>query len=150
MKGKIFAADTSFLLSLLGTDGNTDRALSEISALSLPLTLCSLNDLETLNASFMAEFQGFKEPGSSDLIESGLRTERKAGRLVYPPFNPGKAIARATGLSRWHTLAKGHRTYDVLLVAAALELGATDFLTFDERQGMLAEAEGMVVRGLEG
>ena len=147
---RIVAADTSFLLSLLGTYSNTRDAVAVVKDLSCPLSLSSINDLELLNASRMAEFQGFKEPGSSALIETLLKTERIAGRLVYSSFNPTKAIARATELSRRHTLSDGHRTYDVLLVAAAIELKATDFLTFDERQAKLAEAEGLVVRGAGG
>lgn len=145
----IVAADTSFLLSLLGTDDNTRTALSLVKELSRPLALCPLNDLELLNASFMAEFQGFKEPGFSAMVEAGLKAERKSGRFTYPPINPAKAIARATELSRRHTLSRGHRTYDILLVAAAVELNATDFLTFDWRQAKLAEAEGLAVRGVE-
>ncbi len=145
MKKKFVAVDTSFLLSLLGTDSHTARALSVIKSLTCPLTLNSMNDLEVLNASFLAEFQGFKEVGSSALIEACLKKERAAGRFIYPPWNPEKAIARATELSRRHTLTQGHRTYDVLLVAAALELGATDFLTFDDRQAKLAVAEGLAV-----
>ena len=34
---------------------------------------------------------------------------------------------------------------DILNVATALELGAREFLTFDENQKRLAEAEGLVV-----
>ncbi len=146
---RILAADTSFLLSLLGTDSHSAEAGVVVRRFSRPLTLCSINDLELLNAAFMAEFQGFKESGSSAVVEAALEAERRAGRLVYPPFSPARALARATELSRRHALAHGHRTYDVLLVAAALELGATDFLTFDERQAKLAEAEGLVVRDVE-
>lgn len=39
----------------------------------------------------------------------------------------------------------GHRCMDILHVATALELGAREFLTFDENQKRLAEAEGLVV-----
>ncbi len=80
---RILAADTSFLLSLLGTDSNTRDAVAVVKDLSCPLSLSSINDLELLNASRMAEFQGFKEPGSSALMETLLKTERIAGRLVY-------------------------------------------------------------------
>lgn len=146
--GRIVAADTSFLFSLLGKDFNTDEALAVVGELSESLTLSPVNDLELINASLMAEFQGFKAPGFSARMETMLKAEHAAGRFRYPPFNPAKAIARATELSRRHTLTQGHRTYDVLLVAAAIELGATDFLTFDARQARLAEAEGLVLWGV--
>lgn len=51
MMKKIVAADTSFLLSLLGTDTNTPKAQALIESLTCPLTLNSMNDLEVLNAS---------------------------------------------------------------------------------------------------
>ena len=142
---RVIAADTSFLLSLLGTDSNTGAALKIVGSLTFPITICSLNDLELLNASFMAEFQGFREVGSASLIARGLEEDKKSGRFVSPSFSPSKAIARATELSRRYTLSEGHRTYDVLLVAAALEIKATDFLTFDDRQAKLAKSEGLRV-----
>ena len=46
-------------------------------------------------------------------------------------------------LARQHVATLGVRTLDSLHVAAALELGATQFWTFDERQKKLAEAEGL-------
>lgn len=144
-QNRVIAADTSFLLSLFGTDVNTEAAVKIVGPLTCPITLCSLNELELLNASFMAEFQGFKEAGSADLIARGLEEDKKSGRFVSPSFSPSKAIARATELSRRYTLSEGHRTYDVLLVAAALEIKATDFLTFDSRQAKLAKAEGLRV-----
>ena len=76
--------------------------------------------------------------------------EKKAGRIAIILLSIlRKAFARATDLSRRHTLSQGHRTYDVLLVAAALELGATLFLTFDGRQAKLARAEGLEVKGVD-
>ncbi len=148
MKHVIVATDTSFLLSLLGTDGNTGAAQKLMESLSCALTMTAFNDLELLNASAMAEFQGFKEKGFAVLIESALETEGQAGRFLHPPFSLAKTTARAIALTRRHKLSQGHRTYDVLLVAAALELRATLFLTFDKRQAALARAEGLEVRGV--
>ncbi len=44
-----------------------------------------------------------------------------------------------------HTMKGGHRSFDVLHVASALHLGATEFLTFDGNQKKLAEVEGLIV-----
>jgi predicted nucleic acid-binding protein len=53
---------------------------------------------------------------------------------------------RAEDLSGRHTLKGGHRSFDVIHVATALTLEATQFLTFDERQRQLAMAEGLEVK----
>ena len=51
----------------------------------------------------------------------------------------------AETLSAGKTKTGGHRLMDLLHVATALHLGAEYFLTFDENQKALAEAEGMTV-----
>jgi predicted nucleic acid-binding protein len=42
-------------------------------------------------------------------------------------------------------LRQGHRGFDILHVAAALQLQAAEFLTFDANQRRLANAEGLPV-----
>ncbi|MES2996746.1 MAG: hypothetical protein V4733_08045 [Verrucomicrobiota bacterium] len=44
-----------------------------------------------------------------------------------------------------HTVKGGHRGFDILHVASAIHLGATEFLTFDGNQKKLAKAEGFMV-----
>ena len=48
-------------------------------------------------------------------------------------------------LARKHTPRFGVRTLDVLHVAVALELRATQFWTFDDRQAKLAKVVGLKV-----
>jgi predicted nucleic acid-binding protein len=48
-------------------------------------------------------------------------------------------------LSADHTAATLCRTLDTLHVALALELGATEFCTFDHRQAALASLAGLTV-----
>ncbi|MEP2775703.1 MAG: type II toxin-antitoxin system VapC family toxin [Luteolibacter sp.] len=143
------AADTSFLFSLYGKDGWTEKARSLTKSLNAAVSISIFNSLELTNAALQAEFAGHLEAGLGNLIISRFESEVEAGRLNYAPFNPANAIARATELSRRYTLAQGHRTYDVLLVAASLEMNATEFLTFDERQAKLARAEGLRVTGVK-
>ena len=52
----------------------------------------------------------------------------------------------APGSFRRHTMAGGHRSFDVLHVATALHLGAREFLTFDGNQRKLAAAEKLKVK----
>jgi hypothetical protein len=50
---------------------------------------------------------------------------------------------RASDLSARHTTRIGCRSLDILHVAAALELGAVRFLSFDGRQRQLARRAGL-------
>lgn len=52
-------------------------------------------------------------------------------------------LALAERLSKARTSAGGHRSFDVLHIAAAMELEADIFLSFDGNQNALAAAEGM-------
>lgn len=45
-------------------------------------------------------------------------------------------------ISRARTFTCGHRSFDLLHVATALERGAKDLLSFDDNQNTLATAEG--------
>jgi hypothetical protein len=54
--------------------------------------------------------------------------------------------AEAERLSAKHTAQGGHRGMDIMHVATALMMDATDFLTFDRNQARLANAEGLTVK----
>jgi predicted nucleic acid-binding protein len=72
--------------------------------------------------------------------------------LIRNPYEPGKfffAVNRKKGaerLSAKHTATGGHRSMDILHVAAAVTVDATEFLTFNRNQARLASAEGMRVK----
>ena len=57
-----------------------------------------------------------------------------------------KLVPEAEALATHHTPAIGTRSLDVLHVSAALVMGATEFCTFDARQGKLAQLAGMQLR----
>jgi predicted nucleic acid-binding protein len=65
---------------------------------------------------------------------------------VLVPCNFQDLFRRAEALSARHTIAGGHRSFDVLHVATALHLGAREFLTFDLNQRKLAAAEKLRVK----
>jgi len=58
---------------------------------------------------------------------------------------PEAAFTNGAALARTHVAKLGTRTLDSLHVAAALELKAQQFWTFDERQAKLAKAAGLKV-----
>jgi len=142
---KILAVDTSFLFSLLGKDVHTQRAREFIANLRSEIFCTPLNTFEFTNSVLHAEFAGFIEVGLSSKIlhrwQENIHEERI--KIVNP--NLASILRKALSLTKEFTLTQGHRTYDILLVAAALELRATHFLTFDKRQARLAESQGLEV-----
>jgi predicted nucleic acid-binding protein len=63
---------------------------------------------------------------------------------VFAVTSPGWAgvFAKAESLATAHA-ANLCRSLDTLHVALALELGATEFCTFDQRQAVMAKAAGL-------
>jgi predicted nucleic acid-binding protein len=74
-----------------------------------------------------------------------FETDIRRGVIQIVPFDWADVHARAIRLSEKHTVSTGTRVFDILHIATALHLGAREFLTFDERQCRLAEAEGLTV-----
>jgi len=74
-----------------------------------------------------------------------FEADRASGRLLIQICNLAEVVDEAKRLSASHTLAGGHRGFDILHVATALILKAQQLLTFDENQKKLTEAEGLVV-----
>jgi len=63
--------------------------------------------------------------------------------MLITPCNFTNVLATARRLSASYTPAAGHRAMDILQVAAAIELDADVFLSFDANQRKLAQAEGL-------
>jgi predicted nucleic acid-binding protein len=76
---------------------------------------------------------------------AALQSDVKAGALHLAAIDWADVHQHAERLCLQYTRRGGHRTMDILHVATALHLGATEFLTFDTNQKKLAEAEGLQV-----
>jgi predicted nucleic acid-binding protein len=82
-------------------------------------------------------------------VESAFRRIQEdlaEGRLHRPDVEWVETWARAEELSALHAHQVNCRTLDTLHVALALTLGFRDFVSFDERQRLLAAAAGLHVR----
>lgn len=141
----VICADTSFLFSLYGNDANSAQALAWTSANRLPLTVSIFNEYELGNALRFAEFRKGIAVGAAALYWAQFEADRAAGRLAAQVCNLAAVLADAKRISASRSLKGGHRSFDILHVAAALQLKATDFLTFDGNQKKLAKAEGLHV-----
>jgi len=141
----VICADTSFLFSLYGNDGNTPRAVAWMKTCRTALTLSAMNEYELGNALRFAEFRKGIGPGEAALFWAQFEADRASGRMKVQVCNLADVLDEAKRLSATHTLTGGHRGFDILHVAASLRLKAKQFLTFDGNQKKLAEAEGLVV-----
>ncbi len=143
--------DTSFLCSLYRQQDFTPRALQHIDVRTTPLPVSTLLLFEFRNS---LRFQprlfkldrkrGFSKAEADGMLrdlQADLRSE--AVEIVAVDWADVHGIAER--LSASHTPTNGHRFADILHVATAIHLGSETFLTFDENQKRLAQAEGMTV-----
>lgn len=141
----VICADTSFLFSLYGNDVHTPRAVAWMTSQQGPLTLTSLGEFELGNALRFSEFSQRIAPGEAVLFWAQFEADRASGRLQIRICNLADVVDEAKRISAMHTIKGGHRSFDILHVAAALNVKAQQLLTFDENQKKLAESEGLIV-----
>lgn len=141
----ILCADTSFLLSFYGSDVNTLAALRHVQLHQAPLLIHEVSLLEFENAVRLREFRGKFSAQESARTTSGFQADISAGRVALTALPLPVLFQTASRLSAQHTRALGNRAYDILHVAAALVVGADEFLSFDAKQRQLANAAGLRV-----
>lgn len=141
----VTCVDTSFLFAVYANDVHTQRAVGWLKSWKSPLLVTVLNEFELANAVRFAEFRGGIRPGEASVFWSQFEADRSSGRIVSQVCNLAVIIDEAKRLSTAHTLEGGHRSFDILHVAAAIVIGAERFLSFDRNQRRLAEAEGLAV-----
>lgn len=141
----VVAADTSFLFSLYGNDDNTEKAIRWVKEHSQVLTLSVLNEFEFANALRFAEFKSFLSPGKAEEVLDEFFEDKKQGRVVNASCNLSQVTQEAMRLSSKRTRVGGHRSFDILHVASAVQVRAEKFLTFDRNQASLARHAGLQV-----
>ena len=137
-------ADTSFLVSLYTPDANSRRAAEQVGAIDGSIWLTPFGELELSNALELRLFRRELTASAIKAAHSGFDEDLESGVFSRQPMPVG-VFARAGQLARRHTARLGVRTLDVLHVASALMLSATDFYTFDRNQSKLARAQGLLV-----
>lgn len=141
----MICADTSFLISLYATDANTSVAQSYLAKAQAPPLVHPLNDFELKNAARSLVCRRIITTAQSRAWISNFDGDKTRGILTVAALDLGAMLLKAETLSATHSELGGHRGFDILLVAAALTLGATEFWSFDNRQRALAAAEGLTV-----
>lgn len=134
-------ADSSFFVSMYLPDVHSADAVRRL-AHNPKIWLTPFHEAELANAIGQQVFRGLMTPADADRTHRNLAKNRSSWALVGLPERVFESAAR---LGRTYAPKLGTRTLDSIHVACALELGAKEFWTFDERQAKLAKAVGLKV-----
>jgi predicted nucleic acid-binding protein len=137
-------ADTSFLFSLYATDSQSQKADVWRKSNPGPLPFTTFHRLELRNALGLAVFQKRITKLEADSAWLEVENDIAAGSLAVRGGLWHRVLADAELSALNHTPMIGCRTLDVLHVASAKLIGASEFCTFDIRQFKLAGSEGMI------
>ena len=139
-------ADTGFIVSLYLEESTSPAADAVFASLDSALPLTALGFLELRNAFNLAIVRGRITEAERDRLWAKFTEQCEAG-VFENHFVDAESLHRlARELSDRYTPIHAARSLDLLHVAAALLLNAREFLTFDERQRRVAQAEGLQVR----
>jgi predicted nucleic acid-binding protein len=134
--------DTSALLKLYIRESGSDAVQARIASQHQPLPVWELQQAELVNALRLKVFWNEITAAQAN-AQIGLFDIRfKRGLYVFPEIDRSSLMERFLGLSA-ETPRLGCRTMDIFHVACALEIAATEFLSFDQRQLALAAHAGL-------
>ena len=130
--------DTGVLVKVYIREQNSPDAIALLSKVAPPIPFTHLHALELLTAirlkRFREEITPREERSAIGMVQADLATRR----LQLPNYDLIQVFHRAEVLSAKYAATVGTRTLDILHVAAALEAGCKEFVSFDERQRKVA------------
>jgi len=137
--------DTTFFIGLyVAIDTHSAAALTEWKRLDCPALLFTpLHRLEVRNAIRQFEFSGDLKPAKVKEVLRCLDEDLADGTLLHQGLDWTGTLRHAEHTGESHTRNTGVRAMDLFHVAAALDLRAELFLTFDDRQLTTARAAGL-------
>lgn len=138
-------ADTSLIVSYLTPDSRSADARALLLKTRSRMLVTDWTGLEFENAINLRRYRGEATESELDAWLADYEMELAHGVLDFSTVDYPAVIARARTLAAAHTHTFGTRSFDIFHVAAALELSAAHFLTFDLRQAALARAAGLPV-----
>jgi predicted nucleic acid-binding protein len=138
-----FDADTSLIVSLYVRDSHSAEALHRMGSKPgvWPTPVHRVEFAQAVERHIFRRQLSLRE---SQRVLADFDADRAAGVWAEVGF-PDLAFEVCAQLARRHARRLGVRTLDTLHVACALELKATQFWTFDERQARPAQAEGLKI-----
>ena len=138
-------ADTSALLKVYWREDDSAEAISLLTGYEVPWVYSLLHEVELPNAFHLKRFRGECTAEQEREVLACLRSDVQTGRLRRVVIDAEDMFLRAADLSAKYSAKMGTRSLDLLHVAAALESGSTDFISYDARQRKVAAGEGLRV-----
>jgi predicted nucleic acid-binding protein len=135
--------DSSALVTIYVTGPFSARARQEVQNAGV-LAFSPLHNLGVRNALRVLHGRKALTLGQRQMFEALLEDDLSTGRLTVTTLDLPAVFIRAARLSSAYTSRLLCRSLDILHVAAALELRATQLVSGDERQLALATATGLV------
>jgi predicted nucleic acid-binding protein len=133
--------DSSFLFPQYVADTHSQEADRRMAQRPTVL-ITPFHRAELASAIFQQVFRGRISAAEAQFAYASFEADCASGVWLRTTL-PEPTFATCIRLARMHGPMLGVRTLDTLHVAAALELKAARFWTFDDRQARLAEAAGL-------
>ena len=137
--------DTSSLVALYFPEEKTEPLIAHLRRRPLPLAFIWLHEMEFTNGLQLKLFRKEAAAAAVAATLDALRADVESGVLHRAQPSWPTVFATALRLSTAHSRTLGTRTLDLLHVAAALTLQATEFITGDDRQAKAAAKERLKV-----
>ena len=131
-------ADTSVIVPLYVPEGLSAEAQIAVTALSQPLPLNQLHELETRNAIRRKAPTHQASAAQARRYLANLERDIEDGIWIQIPTDWDKAFREAERLSLRFTMKSNARSFDILHVALAIVGGFRRFITCDAQQADLA------------
>jgi predicted nucleic acid-binding protein len=139
-------ADTSFLIRIYTPHADSQRALTWMQRATDPLPFTPFHRHELRNGVRLRVFRGEITVEQRKAAFREIDSDLEENILTHTTIPWADTFREAENLAGTHTETLGGRSFDLLHVSLALTLGATEFLTFDRRQGTLAKSAGLKVK----
>jgi predicted nucleic acid-binding protein len=142
----VIYVDTSFLVSLYVDEPQSPLAQNYVEKVGGGLVFTPFHRLELRTA---LRLRVFRDEITTEFLKNTFRlleTDIRDGAFEHVPLNWNETLREAEEIGAAHVAQIGARSGDILHVASALVLDATEFCTFDQRQAELAKRAGLKVR----
>lgn len=137
--------DTSLIIKLYVKEQESAAVEKKVKAVNQAIPITSLHELEFQNALHLKRFRNEISVMEIEHIINLQQKHEAIGVYYRPAVNWGEVFRISQDLSSQHTHMIGSRSLDILHVALAIDLKATQFITNDNRQRGLAQAAELTI-----